>query len=99
GSGEMPQGTLPLSSVPFEMLDAYDRRHFPAPRPSFLRGWIQQKGAVALGVMRDGNLVGYGMIRPAVHGFLIGPIFADDHAAADLLFRALNAQQPGQSVF
>ncbi|HLK61495.1 MAG TPA: GNAT family N-acetyltransferase [Chthonomonadaceae bacterium] len=99
GGGEMPSGLTPLSAVPFEKLEAYDRRHFFAPRPTFLQGWIRQRGATALGVIQDGNLVGYGLVRPAVHGYLIGPLFAEDPATADLLFRALRAQPAGQSVF
>src|SRR5262249_18096883 len=99
GGGEMPEGLTPLSSIPIEMLDAYDRRHFPALRPQFLRGWLRQPGAVSLGVLHTSVFGGYGMFAHAVHGFLIGPIFADDPATADLLFRALKAQQPGQSVF
>jgi GNAT superfamily N-acetyltransferase len=99
GGGEMPSGLTPLTNVPFDQLDAYDCRHFFAPRPTFLQGWIQQPGATALGVLHSGALVGYGMIRPAVHGFLIGPLFADDPATADLLFRALIAQQPNQKIY
>ena len=31
-----PDGVVEASSLPFERIDAYDRRHFPAPRSGFL---------------------------------------------------------------
>lgn len=99
GAGEIPVGCVPLRSLPFEQVLAYDSRHFPVPRRKFLEGWLVLPGATALGVVKDGNLTGYAMIRPCVQGQLIAPLFADDPATAELLFRALSAQQPEQTIF
>lgn len=98
GGGEGAAGVVPLSDVPFDALAAYDREHFPAPRPGFLQSWIAIPGAVALGCARSGKLVGYGVIRPAVEGFKIGPLFADGPEVAEALFRSLLASVPNQPV-
>lgn len=83
---------VPLTGVTFAELQAYDRRHFPAPRPTFLHLWISRPGTTARAWMRDGRLAGYGVIRPCRSGFKIGPLFADDEAGAEALFEALAAK-------
>jgi ribosomal protein S18 acetylase RimI-like enzyme len=99
GVGEILEGVVPLSSIPFEQVLAYDRRCFPAPRPTFLRRWITLPGSVALGCLRDGRLAGFGVIRRCVEGYKIGPLFADDLASAELLLRGLAAETGGDSFF
>jgi len=89
-----------LGRVPFEMLTAYDRQMFPAPRTEFLKLWISQPGTVALGFSGDKLLQGYGVRRTCREGFKIGPLFADHAETADLLFQALTAGlKSGQPVF
>lgn len=88
-----------LRDIPFAEIDAYDRAHFPAPRSAFLRRWIDQPGAHARAALRDGCLAGFGVIRPCRSGYKIGPLFADDAAAADDLYCSLAGQVPGAPVF
>jgi len=90
---------IPLTELPFETLLAYDRSCFPAPRPGFLQGWITQQNACALGLLRDGQLSGYGVARRCLEGYKIGPLFADDAAAAQALFIALATSAQGEPVF
>ena len=59
---------VPLADIPFELVLDYDRTCFPAPRPTFLRGWISQPDALALGCQRDGKLSGYGVVRRCREG-------------------------------
>lgn len=98
GGGAPVAGTVPLADVPFDEVLAFDRAHFPAPRPVFVRGWIALEGATALGCVRGGQLVGYGVIRASVEGAKIGPLFANDPETAGVLFRNLLAAAPGRSV-
>lgn len=79
----------PLADIPFKQVLDYDRTCFPAPRPTFLRGWISQPDALALGCRRDGKLSGYGVVRRCREGCKIGPLFADDALAAKALYRHL----------
>jgi len=88
-SPNVSEGVVPLASVPFDQLLDYDRTCFPASRPTFLQGWISQPDALALGCRRDGRLSGYGVVRRCRQGCKIGPLFADDAAAAAALYAHL----------
>lgn len=90
---------LPLEAVPLDEFLAYDRTCFPAPRPEFLRGWIRQPEGLALGLRRQGRLCGYGAVRRCREGCKIGPLFADDAAAAEALYRRLTAFAAGGPLF
>jgi GNAT superfamily N-acetyltransferase len=90
---------VPLEKVPFAELAAYDRRHFFAPREAFLRRWIAQCGAVALGFVDAGRLKGYGVLRRCRVGYKIGPLFADEPGIAEALFGALCNHAIGDEVF
>lgn len=94
-----PGGTVELSTLPLEEIDAYDRRHFPAPRTDFLARWIAQERGHAVGVRRDGRLRGFGVLRRCRTGCKIGPLFADDPATAELLFVDLTRRVPAECVF
>lgn len=74
---------------------AYDRPFFPAPREAFMRCWLGGQGRQGWALVEDGRIVGYGVVRPCREGAKIGPLFADDAARADLLFRRLAAVVPG----
>ena len=87
------------AEIPFDALAAFDRTCFPAPRPTFLRGWISQPDALALACLRDGALCGYGVIRRCAEGHKIGPLFASDTPAAETLFTHLAAHGAGGPVF
>jgi len=69
GARSADDAIVPLATVPFEALDAYDQAFFPDDRRAFLRAWIGQPGAAALGLVQDGRLAGYGVLRPCRSGF------------------------------
>ena len=90
---------IDLIEVPFEVVAAYDRHYFPASRERFLQAWLAQPNAFTLGVMRDGDLRGYGVIRRCRIGYKIGPLFADGRDEAEALFAALTAHAVGEPVY
>jgi GNAT superfamily N-acetyltransferase len=90
-----PAGIMALSDVPIAAIEADDATVFPAPRPAFLQAWIGAAGHVGCAVVRDGRPAGWGVIRPCRKGFKIGPLVADDRAAAEAVFAALVAVGPG----
>jgi GNAT superfamily N-acetyltransferase len=99
GGGPAAAHVVPLSGLPVEAVLAYDARFFPDDRRAFTARWIAQTGSRALAVWRAQRIAGYGVIRPCRSGFKIGPLFADDAAAASELFTALAATVPaGQAV-
>jgi ribosomal protein S18 acetylase RimI-like enzyme len=83
-----------LSSIPFDAVNEYDASLFPADRSIFLKCWIHQSQGTAIGILRNGTLVGYGVIRAARAGFKVGPLFADDPGLAEALFNRLTASVP-----
>jgi GNAT superfamily N-acetyltransferase len=97
---EMPRGGIvPLSDVPLAALEAYDATVFPAPRAAFLRRWIGSPGHVARALVRDGELVGWGVIRRCRKGHKIGPLVAHDRSIAEIVLQALLATAGGGEVF
>lgn len=94
-----PGGIERLADIDFTEIDTYDRAHFPAPRSGFLRRWLTQPGAHALGSVRDGQLAGFGVMRPCRKGYKIGPLFADNAEIAEDLFQALSTRTPGETIY
>lgn len=88
-SPEDDKNIVQLAAVPFDQLLDYDRTCFPARRPGFLKNWIAQADALALGYLRDDKLSGYGVIRRCGEGCKVGPLFADDSQVAEALYGQL----------
>ena len=86
GGGAASSGLTDLAAIPIEEILRYDETAFPAPRAEFLKSWIGQPQAVALGVVDGRRLKGYGVLRASREGFKIGPLFADDEEIAERLF-------------
>lgn len=81
-----------LSKLPFDIIDSYDRPFFPSKRSQFIRSWINQPDSHALGIMQNGKLAGYGVIRPCRSGYKIAPLFAENSQLADSLFLAFTTR-------
>ncbi|WFU35330.1 GNAT family N-acetyltransferase [Bradyrhizobium brasilense] len=92
-------GIVALSDVPMALIEADDATVFPAPRPAFLRSWINTPGHVGRALMRGGQLAGWGVIRPCRTGCKIGPLVADDRAGAGAVLAALLASAGGGEIF
>ena len=56
GGGAAPAGLTDLATVPIDEILRYDGTAFPAPREAFLKSWIGQPQAVALGAVAEGRL-------------------------------------------
>ena len=92
-------GVVALTEIPLAAVEAYDATVFPAPRTAFLRAWIGSPGHVGRALVRDGALAGWGVIRPCRKGHKIGPLVADDRAAAEAVLSALLASVGGGEIF
>ena len=90
----------PLSQVSASGLRAFDARHFPTIRESFLNAWTSMPSAHGVAYCDNRHIQGYGVIRPCRRGWKIGPLFADNVGIADRLFRHLCHQVPvGSHVY
>lgn len=89
---------VPLSMIPVAETIAYDRAFFPDERTAFVRCWVAQPQATALGIVHGSRLVGYGVVRACRTGFKVGPLFADDAELAGALLDGLKAFVPGDAA-
>jgi len=94
-----PADVVALDQVPFTLVEADDATVFPARRSAFLRAWINTPGHVGRALLRDGKLAAWGVIRPCRNGYKIGPLVADDRAAAEEIVQALLASAGGGEIF
>ncbi|MDX2618008.1 GNAT family N-acetyltransferase [Streptomyces sp. WI03-5b] len=85
-------------TVPFGTPASYDRRFFPGPRDAFLSLWVAVPGHTALVALRDGELRGFGAVRPAGTGARVGPLHAASDDVALALLNGLSAAQQGEPV-
>lgn len=94
-----PADVVALDTIPFALVEADDATVFPARRSAFLRAWIRTSGHIGRALLRDGKLAGWGVIRPCRTGRKIGPLVADDRAAAEAVVQALLASAGDGEVF
>jgi ribosomal protein S18 acetylase RimI-like enzyme len=94
-----PADVVALDTIPLALVEADDATVFPAPRSAFLRAWIGTSGHVGRALLRDGKLAAWGVIRPCRIGRKIGPLVADDRAAADAIVQALLESANGGEIF
>ncbi len=79
----------------------YDLPFFPATRHGFTRSWVRagsKASRVAKLALRDGKIVGYGVVRACRSGYKIGPLFADEGQVASDLIVALYKDLPLQGT-
>ncbi|MBC9879561.1 GNAT family N-acetyltransferase [Bradyrhizobium sp. INPA01-394B] len=93
-----PAEVVALGAIPFALVEADDATVFPASRSAFLRAWINSPGHVGCALLRDGTLAAWGVIRPCRTGRKIGPLVADDRAAAEAVLQALLASSGSNEI-
>ncbi|MEX0304403.1 MAG: GNAT family N-acetyltransferase [Leisingera sp.] len=106
--GGVPSGTLEPGQgfdlqqlvAPCAGLEALDARVFPAPRRAFWQHWLRAEGHVSVAAHQEGELAGFGTLRPCGSGYKIGPLVAVSRLAAEaVLARLLQELPEGQEVF
>jgi len=91
---------VPIHTVPFEKMLAYDTHYFVGQRSHFLQDWLASPEMQGWGYMQAGELLGYGLIRPAEIGYRIGPLFANTATVAQQLLPALlHLAPPEQPIY
>ena len=98
-TGSRQENIVALETLPFKDVVRYDAMIFTVQRTEFIRRWIRQPGSTALGYVEHGSLTGYGVIRPCLNGYKIGPVFADQEYVAESLCQALSTTVSGQAIF
>jgi hypothetical protein len=96
---EANAGCVPLDQIEFEQVASFDAPCFPGPRETYLQRWITQPEGQSLGLVRQGRLRGYGVMRPCLVGWKIGPLFAETPAEARQLMVAFGQRAGGAPVY
>lgn len=78
---------------------AYDVQCFGFKRENFLPAWILQYNAGAFKLLENGQLKGYAVMRKAVTGYKIGPLFAENTETAEELYKACLNTAVDEPVF
>ncbi len=99
-SGRVPSGVslVDARSVPFDSLAAYDRRFFPEPRDSFLAPWIMLSERASLVALRDGEIVGFAVVRACRSTSRVGPLYAADPGIAAALAAELARRMKASAI-
>jgi hypothetical protein len=89
-----------LNSVSIESIIEYDQSIFSASRKKLLAKFIQNEHIVGFASTDDtGKITGFGLIRPCVKGYRIGPLYADHIENAQKLFQTLLGEANNSTVF
>lgn len=78
---------------------SYDLQCFGFPRPRFLGPWLRMPMATGFKFKQDGILRGYAVIRKALKGYKVGPLFADTPPIAEELYKACLNASKGDSLY
>ncbi|XP_013384225.1 uncharacterized protein LOC106154423 [Lingula anatina] len=70
-------------------LIGYDTSYHVVPRPEMLKIWLGQTTAKSLVLLEKGKIAGYGSIRPAMNGFYLGPLYAENTVGTMVLLKGL----------
>jgi len=99
-AAKLPAGVTLVDArgVAFDRLAAYDRRFFPEARDSFLAPWITLPERASLVAVRDGDIVGFGVIRTCRASSRIGPLYAASADIAAALVSALATKTGAKAV-
>lgn len=97
--GRIADDVINLTQVNFDQLCHYDHQYFPIYRAEFLQKWINQPQGIGYAVLNQGELSGYGVIRKAVQGFKLAPLFAEDQEVAEKLLLALANYAQGEDIY
>ncbi|MEI6642757.1 MAG: GNAT family N-acetyltransferase [Novosphingobium sp.] len=77
---------------------ALDRKTVPYDRTGLLSCWLALPETIQAMAIRDGELVGFGLARPASAGFKIGPLIAGEPQVARALLADMVARIEGHQI-
>ena len=96
---DLDPGLTQLSNIDFQDIEDMDAVCFPGSRGDFLKSWIEQDDAISLGLVEKDRLRGYGLMRPCLSGWKVGPLIADEIETANRLWTGFSKHGQGKSIF
>jgi len=97
----LPKNLVDLRSVPVELARAYDREVYGYDRKGYTAALMEERNNHGLGVMKDGKLVGMGILRQMTKAdsYALGPLYADDKEIAKQLVEQLQDLVVGKEIY
>jgi ribosomal protein S18 acetylase RimI-like enzyme len=99
GCRKNSKNIVDLKSFEASEIAEYDSQMFPTRRDNFISRWVRHEGSKALGYLEDSRLAGYGVLRPCITGFKVGPLFADSKEIAQDLLSGLASNVGKDKIF
>ena len=89
----------PISENDFESILEYDKQCFGFSRPQFMKPWLKLPGNKTFKYVEDGKVKGFAIVRKAVKGHKVCPLFADNEFIADELYKACLNSVIGEPLY
>jgi GNAT superfamily N-acetyltransferase len=96
---EVDHRISPIENQDFDSVDKYDRLCFGFSRSRFLKNWLQMPRINTFKFSEKRHLQGYAVMRKALIGYKICPLFAENSEVAEALLKACLNQVPGEYVY
>jgi len=87
----------PIQQIPMSLIQEFEKSFFPAERNRFLEKWIQLPESHGYGILEEGKLKAYSMMRKCRDGYKIAPLFAQNIEQAEALLAGLSQQVSGDT--
>ena len=78
---------------------AYDQKCFGFPRPQFMKPWLRQPDVKTFKYIDGDKVKGFAIIRKAVKGYKVCPLFADNEEIAGELYQACLSSVVGEPLY
>ncbi len=88
-----------ITASDYDDIIKYDTMCFGFNRNQFIIPWINNLNSFAFKYKINDKLKGFAVMRKAVEGYKIGPLFADDFEVAEAMYKACLSAAQNQKVF
>lgn len=99
-TGTMGPNLVNLKEIPIDQLAEFDLRNFGYNRKHYLQATLEQSSNYGLGVIQDGRLKGYGILkkREGSPGYSLSPLTAEDKEIAKEIYNGLQSSVVGEEI-
>jgi GNAT superfamily N-acetyltransferase len=96
---EVDKNISPINKNDFDSILEYDKQCFGLSRPQFLKPWIELPGNKTFKYVDNGKLKGFVIVRKAIKGYKVCPLFADNEIIAEELYKACLNSVVGEPLY
>ena len=93
------ENIFPLNNEDFAAILKYDKQCFGFSRPQFLKPWLRLPGNITFKYVEDNKLKGFAIVRKAIKGYKVCPLFADNEVIAEELYKACLNSVTGEPLY